>query len=151
VVKQYHVAGNTLVNSYFKIQNNDDRDFAPKMIFFWWKFFESLGYVVNRCQFWGKKFSFSSSFLLTDTNTLFFLGGFGINTLAYRVHPKRAQVWAQYCGNPEVAQLEGTPVMLFWSWHSNTAYADIQTIEDRTQHTSMITILLWIFIFHCLC
>jgi len=34
VVKQYHVAGNTVVNSYLKIRNNDDRDFAPKMTFF---------------------------------------------------------------------------------------------------------------------
>ena len=33
VVKQYHVAGNTLVNIYLKIRNNDDRDFAPKMTF----------------------------------------------------------------------------------------------------------------------
>jgi len=34
VVKQYHVAGNKLVNFYFKILNNDDSDFDPKMTFF---------------------------------------------------------------------------------------------------------------------
>ena len=33
VVKQYHIAGNTVVNSCLKIQNNDDRDFSPKMTF----------------------------------------------------------------------------------------------------------------------
>ena len=33
VVKQYHIAGNTVVNSCLKIRNNDDRDFAPKMTF----------------------------------------------------------------------------------------------------------------------
>ena len=34
VVKQFHVVRNTVVNFYFKIRNNDDRDFAPKMTFF---------------------------------------------------------------------------------------------------------------------
>jgi len=34
VIKQYHVSGNTVVNSYLKIRNNDDMDFAPKMNFF---------------------------------------------------------------------------------------------------------------------
>ena len=34
MLQQYHVAGNTVVNSYLKIGNNDDRDFAPKMTFF---------------------------------------------------------------------------------------------------------------------
>jgi len=33
VVKQYHIAENTVVNSYLEIQNNDDRDFAQKMTF----------------------------------------------------------------------------------------------------------------------
>jgi len=34
VVKQKHVAGNKVANSYLKIWNNDDRDFTPKMTFF---------------------------------------------------------------------------------------------------------------------
>ena len=33
-VKQYHVTGNTVVKSYLKIRNNNDRHFAPKIIFF---------------------------------------------------------------------------------------------------------------------
>ena len=33
VVKQYHIAGNTVVKSCLKIRNNDDRDFSPKMTF----------------------------------------------------------------------------------------------------------------------
>jgi len=33
VVKQYHIAGNTVINSCLKIRNNDDRDFPPKMTF----------------------------------------------------------------------------------------------------------------------
>jgi len=31
--KQYHIAGNTVVNSCHKIRNIDDRDFSPKMTF----------------------------------------------------------------------------------------------------------------------
>jgi len=34
VAKQYHVAGNTLVDSHLKIRNNDDRDSALKIRFF---------------------------------------------------------------------------------------------------------------------
>jgi len=36
VVKQKHgtARGNTLVNSYLKIRNKDDRNFTPKMTFF---------------------------------------------------------------------------------------------------------------------
>jgi len=33
VVKQYHITGNTVVNSCLKIRHNDDRDFSPKMTF----------------------------------------------------------------------------------------------------------------------
>ena len=33
VVKQYHIAGNTVINSCLKIRNNEDRDFPPKMTF----------------------------------------------------------------------------------------------------------------------
>jgi len=49
VVKQYHIAGNTVVRSCHKIRNNDDRDFAPKMTLIRTKklCFESLGCVVN--------------------------------------------------------------------------------------------------------
>jgi len=32
-VKQKHVAGNTVVSSYIKIQNNNDKDFNPKITF----------------------------------------------------------------------------------------------------------------------
>ena len=39
--------------------------------------------------------------------------GFESTQLACRVQPKRAQVEAQYWGNPEVARLEGTPAILF--------------------------------------
>jgi len=46
--------------------------------------------------------------------------GFESTQLACRVQPKRAQVEAQYWGNPEVARLEGTPAMLFGSRHSHT-------------------------------
>jgi len=34
VVKQKHVSGNTLVSSYPKIWNKDDKNFTPKMTFF---------------------------------------------------------------------------------------------------------------------
>jgi len=34
VVKQKHVSGNTLVNTYSKIRNKDDKNFTPKMTFF---------------------------------------------------------------------------------------------------------------------
>ena len=48
VVKQYHVAGNTVVNSYLKIWNKDDGDFAPEMTFFrTLKIFRELGCIVN--------------------------------------------------------------------------------------------------------
>jgi len=44
VVRQYQVARNTLVNTYLKIRNNDDRDFDPKMTFFrTLKIFRELG------------------------------------------------------------------------------------------------------------
>jgi len=48
VVKQKHVSGNTVVNSYFKIRNKDDRNLTLKIIFFRrCKCLESLGCVVN--------------------------------------------------------------------------------------------------------
>jgi len=48
VVKQYHVAGNTVVNSYLKIWNNDDGDFAPEMTFFrTLKFFREFGMCMG--------------------------------------------------------------------------------------------------------
>jgi len=33
VVKQYHITGNTVLNSCLKIQNNDDRDFSLEITF----------------------------------------------------------------------------------------------------------------------
>jgi len=69
--------------------------------------------------------------------------------LACWVQSQRAQVEAQYWGNPKVARLEGTPAILFWSRHSYTQIY-IQT-RNRTQQTSVKAIWLWIFIFHSLC
>ena len=45
----------------------------------------------------------------------FFLFFFGLEStqLACRVQPERAQVEAQYWGNPKVARLEGTPAISF--------------------------------------
>ena len=34
MVKQKHVSGNAVVDSYPKIRNMDDRNFTPKMTFF---------------------------------------------------------------------------------------------------------------------
>ena len=58
---------------------------------------------------------------------------FGIQQLSCREQPERAQVEAQYWGNPKVARLEGTPAILFWGRHSHTQIY-IQT-RNRTQQT----------------
>jgi len=50
----------------------------------------------------------------------FFFLGVVSTQLAFRVQPKRTQVEAQYWGNPEVARLEGTPAIWFWSRYSHT-------------------------------
>ena len=71
-------------------------------------------------------------------NALHFFFGLESTQLACRVQPKRAQVQAQYWGNPEVAWLEGTPAMLFRSRHSHTQI--YKQTRNRTQHTSVIAI-----------
>jgi len=50
VVKQKHLAGNTVVNSYLKIRNNSDGNFTPKITFFRrWKKFQEIG-IVRKSQ-----------------------------------------------------------------------------------------------------